>query len=230
MTGQGKTNGHHRRLHRRSRPDQEGLPVRPGNPLVPGLRRLFHPRADAEDAAQLGPADGEGRLRQWHRLLQPLPLLHEHLWLPQHPRPRSHHRHRPQADPPRPDGLRHHRRRRRAQHRRQPLPPRHAPQRRSQRHPLQQRDLRPDQGAVLAHLRHRHHDQVIAHGLDRGAPQAGPAGSRHRGKLRRPYLRHGPHPPHHHHGASRAAQRRLLRRGATELQHLQRRRLPRLHR
>ncbi len=45
-----------------------------------------------------------------------------------------------------------HRRRRRAVHRRQPPHPRPAPQRQPQDPALQQPDLRPDQGPVLAHL------------------------------------------------------------------------------
>ena len=56
------------------------------------------------------------------------------------------------AAPARPAGLGHHRRRRRPVDRRQPPDARHPPQRRPQDHPVQQRDLRPDQGPVFADL------------------------------------------------------------------------------
>ena len=79
--------------------------------------------------------DEEGPRRRWasraeklvfvsgHRLLQPLPLLHEHLRDPLDPRPGPGDRHRPEGRPARPVGLGHHRRRRRPEHRRQPPDP-----------------------------------------------------------------------------------------------------------
>ncbi len=60
-----------------------------------------------------------------------------------------------------------HRRRRCPQHRRQPHPARHPPQRRPPDHPAQQRDLRPDQGPVLADLAAVEGHLLVAHGLHR---------------------------------------------------------------
>ena len=98
---------------------------RPGGPLVPGLRRLRDPRRRAEAAC---PSSGmparEDRVRLRHRLLQPLPVLHEHLRLPHHPRARARVRHRAEGAAPGPEGLGRHRRRRRAVDRRQPPHPR----------------------------------------------------------------------------------------------------------
>ena len=74
------------------------------------------------------------------------------------------------AGPARPARLGHHRRRRRPVHRRQPPDARHPPQRRPQDPPVQQRDLRPDQGPVLADLAGiGTQDQVEPAGLDRHA-------------------------------------------------------------
>ena len=101
---------------------------------------------------ELGHPAREHRLHLRHRLLQPVSLLHEHLRLPQHPRPRPDDRDRPESVAAGPDRLGRHRRRRRPVDRRQPPDPRPAPQRRPQDHPLQQRNLRPDQGPVLADL------------------------------------------------------------------------------
>ena len=88
-----------------------------------------------------------------HRLLQPLAVLHEHLRLPHHPRPRADARHRPQGRATRADGVGHHRRRRRAVDRRQPRPALDAAQRRHQDGHVQQPHLRPDQGPGLADVR-----------------------------------------------------------------------------
>ena len=70
---------------------------------------------------------------------------------------------------PRPERVGGHRRRRRAVHRRQPPDPRPAPQREPEDPAVQQPDLRPDQGAVLPHLRGRQDHQVDADGLARRA-------------------------------------------------------------
>ena len=106
-----------------------------------------------------------------HRLLEPLPVLHEHLRLPHDPRPRAGHRHRPQGGAPRPQGLRGHRGRRRAVDRRQPHAPHPAAQRRRHHPALQQPHLRAHQGAVLADQRARQGHQVHAAGLGRPAHQ-----------------------------------------------------------
>ena len=80
-----------------------------------------------------------------------------------------------------------HRRRRLAGHRRQPLHPRHPAQRRSQLHPLQQRNLRTDQRAVLAHDQagQGHQDLALRH--DRKAVQSRRTGHRRQGDLLRPH-------------------------------------------
>ena len=67
-----------------------------------------------------------------------------------HPRPRPGDRHRPRRRPARPRRVGHHRRRRRPVDRRQPPHPRPAPQRQPHDPAVQQPDLRPDQGPVLA--------------------------------------------------------------------------------
>ena len=112
-----------------------------------------------------------------------------------HPRPGADVRHRPEGGPARPAGLGHHRRRRRPVDRRQPPDPRHPPQRRPQDHPVQQRNLRPDQGPVLADLADRHAHQVEPAGLDRQPAAAAVARHRRRGDLRRPHHRRRRQPP-----------------------------------
>ena len=82
---------------------------------------------------ELGVKPGEHRVRLRHRLLEPVPVLHEHLRHPQHPRSRPGHRHRAGGRPPRPRRVGDHRRRRRPVDRRQPPHPRAAPQRRTSR-------------------------------------------------------------------------------------------------
>ena len=134
-----------------------GLHHRPGSPLVPRLRRLLDPRPDEEGARHRSACPREKMVFvSGHRLLQPLPVLHEHLRLPHHPRPRADVRHRPAARQPGPAGLGRHRRRRRPVDRRQPPDPRPPPQRRHQDPAVQQRDLRPDEGPVLARQPARH--------------------------------------------------------------------------
>ncbi len=100
------------------------------------------------------------------------------------------------AGPARPAGLGHHRRRRRPVDRRQPPDPRHPPQRRPQDPPLQQRDLRPDQGPVFADLaaRARRPSRSPQGSIDNPAAAA-VAGHRRRGDLRRPHHRRRHQPP-----------------------------------
>ncbi len=74
-------------------PHPQGLRLRPGGPLVPRLRRLLDPRPDAARHARPRHPAREHRLHLRHRLLQPPALLHEHVRLPQHPRPRADDRH-----------------------------------------------------------------------------------------------------------------------------------------
>ena len=73
----------------------EGLQVRPGGPLVPGLRRLRHPRRRAGLPARARHPAREHRVRLRHRLLVPVPVLHEHLRHALDPRPRAGDRDRP---------------------------------------------------------------------------------------------------------------------------------------
>lgn len=105
---------------------------------------------------------GEDGRNLRHRMLLASALLHEHLRLPHHSRPRSRRGHGLQGGQPR-----HHRmadfgRRRRPRNRRQPLHPRRAPQHRYQHAPAQQQDLRPHQRAVLPHLAARFRLEIIA--------------------------------------------------------------------
>ena len=112
---------HEHRTGRRH--DEEGLVERPGGPLVPRLRRLRHPprRPDADARSRHRPR--EHRVHLGHRLLEPLPVLHEHLRHALDPRPRAGHRHRRRRRPPRPRRVGDHRRRRRPVDRRQPPDP-----------------------------------------------------------------------------------------------------------
>ena len=127
------------------------------------------------------------RLHFGHRLLVALHLLYEDLRVPHDPRPRQCRGHGRQGRQSRPERLGLHRRRRLAGHRRQPLHPRHPAQRRSQLHPLQQRDLRTDQRAVLAHDQagQGHQDLALRH--DRKAVQSRRTGHRRQGDLLRPH-------------------------------------------
>ena len=109
---------------------------------------------------ELGVQPREHRVRVRHRLRGPVPVLHEHLRDALHPRPRAGDRHRAGRGPPRPRRVGRHRRRRRAVDRRQPPHPRAAPQRQPHDPAVQQPDLRPDQGPVLADERGRQGHQV----------------------------------------------------------------------
>src|SRR5439155_24754733 len=60
---------------------EEGLRVGPGRSLVPGLRRLCDPLRRPEDDARPRDPQGGHRVHLRDRLLEPLPVLHEHVWL-----------------------------------------------------------------------------------------------------------------------------------------------------
>ncbi len=90
------------------------------------------------------------------------PVLHEHLRLSHHPRSRAGVRDGHQARQPGAQRVARHRRRRRPQHRRQSPDAHAAPQRGRQDPALQQPDLRPHQGAVLADERDRQGDEEHA--------------------------------------------------------------------
>ena len=152
---------------------EEGLRERPGGALVPGLRRLRDPRADAEGDARARHPEREDRLHLRDRLQLALPVLHGHLRVPHDPRPRAGDRDGPAARAARALGVGRDRRRRRALDRRQPPDPRAAPQRRPEDPALQQQGVRADQGPVLADLRDRHEDEVArraARSRGRSAP------------------------------------------------------------
>ena len=99
---------------------------------------------------ELGVRPGEHRVHLGHRLLEPLPVLHEHVRDALDPRARPGHRHRCRRRPARPRRVGDHRRRRRPVDRRQPPDPRPAAQRQPDDPAVQQPDLRADQGSVLA--------------------------------------------------------------------------------
>ena len=162
----------------------------------PGLRRLRDPRRRAGLPARARTQAREHRVRLRHRLLVAVPLLPRHLRHALDPRARPGDRDRPGDQPRRPVGLGRHRRRRRPLDRRQPPHPRAAPQRQPHDPVVQQPDLRPDQGPVLAHLRGRQGHQVDADGLGRPPLQPGVAGARGRGDLRGADHRHRPQAPH----------------------------------
>ena len=130
---------------------------------MPGLRRLRDPRRGADGASP----SSASRARTFVFVSgigcsSRFPYYMNTYGFHTHPRPRAGDRHRPQARQPDLDGLGRHRRRRRAVDRRQPPDPHAAPQRRRQDHAVQQPDLRPDQGPVLADLRARQEDEVDA--------------------------------------------------------------------
>ena len=147
--------------------DREGLQVRPGGPLVPGLRRLRDPRRGAELHAGARARAREDRLRLGHRLRGAVPVLHADLRHALDPRPRARDRDRPRRLAPRSVGVGGQRRRRRAVDRRQPPDPRAAPQREHQDPDVQQPDLRPDEGPVLADERAGQGDGLDADGQRR---------------------------------------------------------------
>ena len=206
-------------------PDQGGLPVRPGDALVPGLRRLLGARRHPGLHARARHPAREDRLRDRHRLRRALRLLHGHLRDARHPRPRPDHRHRPGGRARRPLGVDRQRRRRCAVDRRQPPRARAAPQRPGQDPALQQPHLRADQGPGLADERVRQGDQVDAGRLDRSAARRAVAGPRRRRHLRRAHRR--PRQAGARRGPARGgrAPRHRLRRGPPGLPGLQRRRL-----
>ena len=123
---------------------------------MPGLRGLCDPQGRAAHAAAARLRSGEHRVHLGHRLLQPLPLLYRELRLPHDPRPRACGCDGREACQPGPRRVAGDRRRRWPLHRRQPHDARASPQREHADHAVQQRDLRPDQGPVLAHQPRRH--------------------------------------------------------------------------
>ena len=192
---------------------------------MPGVWRLLDPhrRADADARAQREAR--EHGLRVGHRVLEPLPVLHEHLRRARHPRARSGDRDRRRDGPTRPRRVGDHRRRRRPVDRWQPPHPRAAPQREPHDPALQQPDLRLDEGPVLADERGRQGHEVDAVRFARLPVQPREPRARRRGRVRRSHPRHGSQ-AHDGDVPSRARpQGRCVRRDLPELQRLQRRRV-----
>ena len=166
-----------------------------------------------------------------HRLLQPLPLLHEHLRLPHHPRPGADLRHRPEGWPGPTcsvwvitgdgDGL--------------SIGGNHLI------HAIRRNvDLKIilfnneiyglTKGQYSPTSRIGHADQVEPAGLDRQPAAAAVAGHRRRGDVRGPHHRRGHQPPDRDAAAGGGPQGHGVRRDLPELQDLQRRRLRVRHR
>ena len=194
---------------------------------MPGLRRLRDPRQRPGADAGTRRAAGEDGLHLRDRLRRPLRLLHGHLRDARHPRPRPGPGDRDRDRPRRPLGLGGQRRRRRALDRRQPPDPRPAPQRADQAAALQQPDLRPDQGPVLADQREGQDHQVDPVRLRGPSVQPRCPGARRRGLLRRPHDRRREEARRRDPARRRRARGLRLRRDLPELQRLQRRRLRR---
>ena len=190
---------------------------------MPGLRRLRDPHRDPAPVARARRAAGEPRVRVGHRVRGAPAVLHEHLRRAQHPRPCARGRDRRRVGPPRPRRVGHRRRRRHVVDRRQPPHPRAASQRESQDPDVQQPDLRPHQGPVLADERGRQDHQVDAVRVARPPVQPHLDRARRRGELRRPHARHGSQAHDGDLPSCARAPGRVLHRGVPELQRLQRR-------
>ena len=162
------------------------------------MRRPRHPQRRTARAARDRRRDRHAaqsfHVRVGHRLLVAVHLLHEDLRVPFGARPRQRRGHGRQGRQPAPQRLGHHGRRRLAGHRRQPLHPRHPPQRGPQRHPVQQRDLRPHEGPVLPHFEAGQDHQDLALRNGREAVQPRRTGHRRQGHVLRPHDRHGGRP------------------------------------
>ena len=207
----------------------ERLGNRSGSALVPRLRRLCDPEGGAADDARDRRDSREHRVRQRHRLLVALPLLHGDLRLPHDPRPRARGRDRREARQPRARRLDHHRRRRCAVDRRQPHDAPHPPQPRLPGATVQQRDLRAHQGTVLADQPDRHAFAVDALWIGRPAGEPLRLRARRRRPLHRARHRYAQEPARR--AQARACQHRHeLCRDLPELHRLQRRRVRGVHR
>ena len=66
---------------------RQGFPERPESPLVPRLRRLRDSRDRCKRCSPISTFRARTRVRLRHRLLEPFPVLHEHLRLPHDPWP-----------------------------------------------------------------------------------------------------------------------------------------------
>ena len=207
--------------------DREGLQVRPGGALVPGLRRLRDPRGCPVVPARARDPAREPRVRLRDRLRRAVPVLPRDVRAALDPRARAGDRDGSRDDAPRPLGLGRDGRRRRALDRRQPPDPRAAPERRRHDPALQQPHLRAHEGPVLADVRAREGDEVDAARVGRPPVQPAVGRDRRRGDVRRARDRHGQAGDARRAARGRLAPGRGVRRDPPELQHLQRRRLRR---
>ena len=156
----------------RGAPRPRGLPGRRAA-LVQRLRRQRDPRRGAAPVPRRGPGARAHGVRVRHRLLEPLPALHEDLRLPRHPRPRVPARRRHQDGAAGPERVRQHRRRRLLQHRRGALDPRDPLQHEPDGDPARQPRVRAHQEAGVADLADRLQEQHDAARLAaRGAEPA----------------------------------------------------------
>ncbi len=92
-----------------SNSDPQGFPVGPGGSLVPRLWRLRHPLRRPAGVPESRDPTRKVRRGFGDRLLEPLPVLHEHLRLPFDPRPGAGHRHGSQDGTARPQRVDRHR-------------------------------------------------------------------------------------------------------------------------
>ena len=194
---------------------------------MPGLRGLRDPRRGAGVHARARPAAREDRLHLRDRLRRALPVLHADVRAALDPRACAGDRDRSLHVASGPVRLGRDRRRRRALDRRQPPDPRAPPEREREDPALQQPDLRPDEGPVLADLAARDAEQVDADGLARLPVQPGLDRDRRGGDLRRALDRHRQEAPDRGAAARGEPQGVGARRDLPELQRLQRRRLRR---
>ena len=195
---------------------RQGLGLGPGSPLVPRLRRLCGPESRAADDARPRHRARKDGVRQRHRLLEPLSLLHGELRLPHHPRPRA--RSRPGSSSPIPSST-------------CGSSPATATRCRSAATTrctccaatstarfaaVQQRDLRADQGPIFADQPHRHALALDPVRIGRPARQPVRLRARLRRAVRRPRDRRPQEPARRAEGRPRP-QGRQLRRDLPEL-------------
>ena len=194
---------------------------------MPGLRRLRDPVRRPGPDARAGRRAAQDGLRLGDRLQRAVQLLHGHVRDARHPRARARARDRDRHRQPRAVGLGRHRRRRRAVDRRQPPDPRAPTEREPQDPAVQQPDLRPDEGPVLADQRGGQGHEVLAVRLRRPPVQPDRGGAGRGGDVRRAHARQRPAAPERRPAAGRRAPGDGVRRDLSELQRVQRRRVRR---
>ena len=189
----------------------------------PGLRRLRDPLRGPRVHARARHRPAQDRVRERDRMQRPLHVLHGHLRGARDPRPCAGDRDRHRDREPRPERVGRDGRRRRALDRRQPSDPRPPTEREHQDPDVQQPDLRPHEGAVLADQRGGQGHEVHAVRLGRPPLQPDRGGARRRGHLRRPNDRQRPPAPHGGPAPGGRPPGHGVRRDLSELQRVQRR-------